>query len=444
MATRLVEWKKPYTWWKAIEITKDKVINLKLRDENNLIIYDDWDNEIYVDLQLPNEVEPTDAFPVWVNVGRVIVDNGWDKTWTLISAKTTSGDNIKLLYADDWTLWIDNWTWTFKQILFKWDIDDIVATLTEYIDSHDTVVSDTAPSDPYEWQLWYDTTNDTLKVYNGSTWVSTGSGWWGDVQVSTQANNIFTPWMKIWGWTQSDFNNLTPDSNTAYLLLADQPTPPSPWRQPWVNTVLYVPMDTDLLDHWPNNISLTNTNVTISNVGWVDAGLFPTIDAYYNLSVDLSSYISSGDFTVLVWVNALELPTWSNPTPFTSIWWGLATSPYRWATMSLFTGWFGLGTEWWQVQSSTIPTLNTWYLICWVYKTNEGTLYINWNQEASNSRTLSYGFQGFGIWQDRYDDEGKRRHRRWYMSNFIIEDKARTAQEIQDYFDQTKANYWIS
>jgi hypothetical protein len=42
MATRIVEWKKPYTWWQAIEVTEDKVINLKLRAENNLIIYDNW------------------------------------------------------------------------------------------------------------------------------------------------------------------------------------------------------------------------------------------------------------------------------------------------------------------------------------------------------------------------------------------------------------------
>lgn len=217
-----------------------------------------------------------------------------------------------------------------------------------------------------------------------------------------------------------------------------------PGWQPGANTVLYVPMDTDLSDHWPNNISLTNTNVTIGTVGWINAWLFPVADGYYNLTADLSSYISSWEYTVLVWVNTLELPTWSNPTPFTSIWWGMATSPYRWWIMWLRTDWFGISVEGWQAKSSIIPTLNTWYLICWVYKTNEGILYINWNQEANNSRTLSYGFQNFGIWQDWYDNEGKRRHRRGYISNFILENKVRTAQEIEDYYNQTKSLYWIS
>lgn len=134
MATRVVEWKKLYTWWKAISIDENKVISLNLRDENNLIIYDSGDDEIYVDLQLPDEIRPTYAFPVWVTTGRVIIDNGWDVTGTIICAKTTSWDNIKLLYGDNWKLYIDNGTGIFKQIYLKNDIDEIIQTLQNFID----------------------------------------------------------------------------------------------------------------------------------------------------------------------------------------------------------------------------------------------------------------------------------------------------------------------
>lgn len=136
MTVRAVEWKKPYTWGTAIEITEDKVINLRLRDENNLIIYDQGDNEIYVDLQLDDELRPTDAFPVGITTGRVVVDNGWDVTWTILVAKTTSWDVIKLLYADDWKLYIDNGTGTFKQIYLKPEVDALLQEIWTYLDSN--------------------------------------------------------------------------------------------------------------------------------------------------------------------------------------------------------------------------------------------------------------------------------------------------------------------
>lgn len=181
MTVRAVEWKKPYTWWKAIEIDENKVISLKLRDENNLIIWDEWDNEIYVDLQLPNEIRPTDAFPVGVTTGRVIVDNWWDVTWTILVFKTTSWDNVKFLYGDDWKLYIDNWTWAFRQIYVKWEVDALLALKQDLLTAWDwisidannvissvaiAIFSDTAPSNPIEWMLWYDTTVAEMKIYD--------------------------------------------------------------------------------------------------------------------------------------------------------------------------------------------------------------------------------------------------------------------------------------
>ena len=195
MTVRAVEWKQPYTWGKAIEIDENKVISLRLRDENNLIIWDEWDNEIYVDLQLPDELQPTDAFPVWITTGRVIVDNWWDEAWTIICAKTTSGDNIKLLYADSGNLYIDNGTWTFKQIYLKADVDTLLLALRSYIDDElakkqNWVASSTAPESPTEWDLWYDTINDELKVYDWTNWNSIWSGWaWWTAKIFELATN---------------------------------------------------------------------------------------------------------------------------------------------------------------------------------------------------------------------------------------------------------------
>ncbi len=134
MPVRAVEWKRLWTWGTAITVDNEtRVISLNLRDENNLIIYDEWDDEIYVDLQLPDWIAPTDAFPVGITTGRVLVADWWDVQGTLIVAKTTSGDNIKLLYADNWQLFIDNGSWTFKQIYLKAEVDALLQWIRDSI-----------------------------------------------------------------------------------------------------------------------------------------------------------------------------------------------------------------------------------------------------------------------------------------------------------------------
>jgi hypothetical protein len=129
---------------------------------------------------------------VWVNTGRVIVDNWWDVTWTILVFKTTSGDNVKFLYWDDWKLYIDNGTWSFKQIYVKWEVDALLALkqdlLTAWawinIDANNVIsstaiaiFSSTAPSNPIGWMLWYDTTASAMKIYDGTnqTWIAI---WW--------------------------------------------------------------------------------------------------------------------------------------------------------------------------------------------------------------------------------------------------------------------------
>lgn len=187
MVVRDVEWKKPYTWGMAITVDSEtKVISLNLRDENNLIIYDEWDDEIYVDLQLPDWIEPTDAFPVWITTGRVLVADWRSVLGTLICAKTTSWDNIKLLYADNWQLFIDNGSGTFKQIYLKAEVDALLLGLRQSLESEinwvkgrvsslertveylDSVITLIGPDAPIwtEWKFWYDTTNSALKLYD--------------------------------------------------------------------------------------------------------------------------------------------------------------------------------------------------------------------------------------------------------------------------------------
>jgi len=180
MSTRVVDIEKPYEWGTAIEVTQDKVINLRLRSENNLIIYDEWDNEIYVDLQLPSDIEPADAIPVWINTGRVLAADWWDYTGTIVVFKTTSWDNIKLLYADNGRVFIDNWTGTFKEIYLKWDVDALIQGLRGYIDDELAKKQDkltawaniTIQEDPQTHELVISSTGWGWASYTAWNWIN--------------------------------------------------------------------------------------------------------------------------------------------------------------------------------------------------------------------------------------------------------------------------------
>lgn len=103
------------------EALRNKIIDLKLRSLNNLIKVN-WNNEVYTDLQLDDNLLSTATLPVGVTTGRVLQANGRPVTWTLILAKTTSGDDVKILYGDDWKIRVDNGTGTWKILAYADDM----------------------------------------------------------------------------------------------------------------------------------------------------------------------------------------------------------------------------------------------------------------------------------------------------------------------------------
>lgn len=122
-------------------------------------------------------------------------------------------------------LWIDasNWTVTALNNFAVWDswAQSYLATDVNYSTPYTPLydgspatkkyVDDkiytwaTAPANPDEWMLWYDTTNDVLKVCDGSAWIEVGSWWtvvipvtvsstsWATAKVGTTTGWDYTP-----------------------------------------------------------------------------------------------------------------------------------------------------------------------------------------------------------------------------------------------------------
>lgn len=134
MATRIVEWQLPYTWWTGIGIDWNKVISLLLREENNLIMVND-DNQVYTDLQLEDGLTPNSDFPVWVTVWKILQADWWTKSGLLLNWKTTSGDYARWIYSADGKIYFDWGTGTWKQVYYSTEVDQLIQNLQTLIDN---------------------------------------------------------------------------------------------------------------------------------------------------------------------------------------------------------------------------------------------------------------------------------------------------------------------
>ena len=177
---------------KVIKEALDEKVNLwlnKVFDSTTVEIgkwVDEWwmqGSWHHVTIDPNGEVSAYNVTSWWYNEAKL-----WTDWLTLLENSALWGDETTVI-SQDW-ITITEWQ-TTKTYNFLWN--DRIATLsdiswgttqwwnivwtlsnqtdlTTYIDSHDTVVSATAPSNPTEWMVWYDTTNDSLKAYNWTSW----------------------------------------------------------------------------------------------------------------------------------------------------------------------------------------------------------------------------------------------------------------------------------
>lgn len=129
-SAKFVEWEKKYTWGTGIEVTANKVINLLLREANNLIKVND-NNEVYTDLQMQANTQfLLENIEVGATVGRVSTADGWQFTGTILAYKTASGTTNMWWYSDEWNLFFFNgseWVWFYT----KDQVDGIIAQVRE-------------------------------------------------------------------------------------------------------------------------------------------------------------------------------------------------------------------------------------------------------------------------------------------------------------------------
>lgn len=316
MATRIKDWMIPYTWGIGIEITDNHIINVLLRAMNNLIHYTweddpeyDGPKELYVDLQLPDWITPEDDFPVWVTVWEILAEDWWQQSGTILNWKTTSWDWVRIIYANDDTLYYDPWTWVWIPFL-TWDKLDVATASKLWVIK---LGSDTKQTEPaqnpssatgrtYPVQLnannqamvnvpWEDTTYESLIEEQ----------WWTDESLVTTGEKY------IWNHKQDKliaWDNITIDQNnkisaniTAMTFkgsVPDYSSLPTTWNNVWD---VWVIEDTWIAYCW-------------DGTDWVSLGSFIDLSNYFNKTVDDSDDIVQG--TLNLFVSPAEKATWNN------------------------------------------------------------------------------------------------------------------------------------
>ena len=220
------------------------------------------------------------------------------------------------------------------------------------------------------------------------------------------------------------------------------------WWQPWANTIAYYPLDST------NTVNdLSGNSNTLTNV-WVN---FTTYNGVSCARITWNADNPHNPTAYLYW-NISWLPTWANPRTY-NLWIYQdnaassrnATYIFQWTASSnrmvYVAQWIDASgnafiSQYGSSSSNTPPTIWQRHNIVVVYNWSKFVYYVNAVEKFSWTYTINTSGNNVSIWWTS-ENQGWNSFN-WAFSNVILEDKAWTVQEVSDYFNQTKWDYWIS
>jgi len=210
------------------------------------------------------------------------------------------------------------------------------------------------------------------------------------------------------------------------------------WWKPWANTIAYYPLNsTDTIsDKSWNNYNLTNSWWVFWTYQGVDCWLFSGSNRAYTSISALPTW--DADRTLLCWVYITQ----ASGAEWDIIGWGtnsVGQDSSFWYH-NVWWIWFRRDGNDALDQSAGWYMWNNWMLLTWVKSSAWMYFYVNGVQKGYSSYTMSTSWTTFSVGQWNINSNNST----LYISEAIVENKARTADEVSAYFNQTKSKYWIS
>lgn len=216
-------------------------------------------------------------------------------------------------------------------------------------------------------------------------------------------------------------------------------------REPDSNTIVYWKLDGDAKDSsWNNRDGTVSWTLTYESIGSIDVAKFTWGQSVYR-SWSEFTLNNNSSFTFSVWAKVTSWDTYNY-----SFWIQKTWEAWTWdKEIAILRDW---SVRWyyytsaanWCTTNSWDAQLNQWYHLAYTYDWSVQKVYINWtlvktNTPSSGSYTLSspclYLSRSYTSWYSPY---------KWYLSNFILQKNAWTADYISNYFNTYKWLYWLS
>jgi hypothetical protein len=225
------------------------------------------------------------------------------------------------------------------------------------------------------------------------------------------------------------------------------------WRKPWANTILYLPLESDVKDYSPNNRWTFSNSWTLGTKWWVNCWYCGT-SWYISLWTWAYSYLkpSTNKATYSFWAYL----DWYNSYNGRFFEFAVQNQIYMSFCRNGNSWQFRCVTldSWWDKAVNLDTQIGTqqWVYITLVVENSNWYVYKNWTLIWT---VTSMKNNWFGSWGRSYQQwcniAGNRsatsssdnESLNWWISQFIVEDKPWTAQEVANYYNQTKWNYWI-
>jgi hypothetical protein len=223
------------------------------------------------------------------------------------------------------------------------------------------------------------------------------------------------------------------DTPISKVFLWDTQVRPT-WWQPWANTTLYLPLNWSTKDEvsWT---TYSSSNVTYTTWSWNIKCASFSWNWYINLTTTPDFEQWTWELTIMFWA-MLNAVSWNRR----------AIALHRNSTYFMIVGISGSTPQFYLRNSqndawtSWSTALSTWtkYLFTLTAKENwSATMYINWVQSATKN-IWTFTSSSFLFWQYVWASYDGSEGFYWTLKDVIIEKKLRTAQEISDYYNQTK------